>query len=87
MLRWGAENSIDLQFIDPGKPVQNAHIESFNGRAHDEFLNLHSFLTLNQAREAPPIQWVGMQPLTQSGPAATRGPLDLVMGTDHRITL
>jgi putative transposase len=52
MLRWGAEKSIDLHFIDPGKPVQNAHIESFNGRARDEFLNLHSFLTLDQAREA-----------------------------------
>ena len=52
MLRWGAENAIDLHFIDPGKPVQNAHIESFNGRARDEFLNLHSFLTLDQARDA-----------------------------------
>jgi putative transposase len=41
-----------LHFIDPGKPVQNAHIESFNGRARDEFLNLHSFLTLDQARES-----------------------------------
>lgn len=52
MLRWGAEKQIDLHFIDPGKPVQNAHIESFNGKARDEFLNLHSFLTLDQAREA-----------------------------------
>ncbi len=57
MLRWGAENSIDLHFIDPGKPVQNAHIESFNGRARDEFLNLHSFLTLDQAREAA-AEWL-----------------------------
>jgi putative transposase len=52
MLRWGAERSIDLHFIDPGKPTQNAHVESFNGKARDEFLNLHSFLTLDQAREA-----------------------------------
>ncbi len=52
MLRWGAEKHVELHFIDPGKPVQNAHIESFNGRARDEFLNLHSFLTLAHAREA-----------------------------------
>jgi putative transposase len=37
MLRWGAEKHVELHFIDPGKPVQNAHIESFNGRARDEF--------------------------------------------------
>ncbi len=52
MLRWGAERGIELHFIDPGKPTQNAHVESFNGKARDEFLNLHSFLTLDQAREA-----------------------------------
>jgi putative transposase len=50
MLRWGAERGIDLHFIDPGKPIQNAHVESYNGRARDEFLNLHTFLTLDQAR-------------------------------------
>jgi putative transposase len=52
VLRWGAEHGLELHFIDPGKPTQNAHVESFNGRARDEFLNLHSFLTLDQARAA-----------------------------------
>ena len=52
MLRWGAERGIDLHFIDPGKPIQNAQVESYNGRARDEFLNLHTFLTLDQARAA-----------------------------------
>lgn len=52
MLRWGAERGVDLHFIDPGKPIQNAHVESYNGRARDEFLNLHMFLTLDQARAA-----------------------------------
>lgn len=52
MLRWGAERILDLHFIDPGKPTQNGHVESFNGKARDEFLNLHTFLTLQQAREA-----------------------------------
>jgi putative transposase len=52
MLRWGAEKALNLHFIDPGKPTQNAHVESFNGKARDEFLNLHSFVTIDQAREA-----------------------------------
>ncbi|MVN88931.1 transposase [Deinococcus sp. HMF7620] len=38
------------QLIDPGKPVQNAYIESFNGRMRDEFLNMHWFLSVPQAR-------------------------------------
>ena len=57
MLRWGAERQIDLHFIDPGKPIQNAHVESLNGRARDEFLNLHSFLTLDQARSTA-AEWL-----------------------------
>ena len=51
MLRWAAEHGIELQSIDPGKPPQNAFIESFNGRARDEFFNLHLFRTLPEARE------------------------------------
>lgn len=52
MLLWGAERNINLHFIDPGKPTQNGHVESFNGKARDEFLNLHCFLTIDQARDA-----------------------------------
>lgn len=57
MLRWGAQRQIELHFIDPGKPIQNAHVESLNGKARDEFLNLHSFLTLDQARSAA-AEWL-----------------------------
>jgi len=52
MLRWGAEHDVALHFIDPGKPTQNAHVESFNGKARDEFLNLHCFRSLPEARAA-----------------------------------
>jgi putative transposase len=50
MLRWGAERAIQLHFIDPGKPTQNAQIESLNGKIRDELLNAHSFMTIFEAR-------------------------------------
>jgi len=43
--------SVRLRFIEPGKPVQNAFVESFNGRLTDECLNLHWFKSLRHARE------------------------------------
>lgn len=52
MLKWSAEQHIDLHFIEPGKPNQNATIESFNGRLRDELLNEHAFPTIFHARTA-----------------------------------
>lgn len=48
--QWAYQRGVQLCFIDPGKPVQNAYSESFNGRLRDECLNQHWFLTLSQAR-------------------------------------
>ncbi len=39
ILAWAADTGIDWHYITPGKPMQNAYIESFNGRMRDEFLN------------------------------------------------
>ena len=50
MLAWSVDNQVNLHFIDPGKPVQNAYIESFNGRLRDECLNQHWFQDLREAR-------------------------------------
>jgi putative transposase len=47
---WASDAQIELAFIQPGKPIQNAHIESFNGRLRDECLNSHWFLSLTDAR-------------------------------------
>jgi len=47
---WAYEAGVRLNFIRPGKPVENAYIESFNGRFRDECLNEHWFLTMAQAR-------------------------------------
>jgi putative transposase len=52
ILAWTAETGIDWHYIAPGKPVQNAFIESFNGRLRDEFLNETLFTSLAQARAA-----------------------------------
>jgi transposase InsO family protein len=49
---WAYEHGVQLQFIEPGKPVQNTHIESFNARLRDECPNEHVFLTLDDARQA-----------------------------------
>ena len=39
-----------LDFIRPGKPVENGYIESFNGKLRDECLNAHQFLSIADAR-------------------------------------
>jgi len=50
MLRWGADRNVHLHFIDPGKPTQNAQIESLNGRIRDELLNAHTFVSIFEVR-------------------------------------
>jgi putative transposase len=50
VLRW-ATGRLEWHYIDPGKPVQNAFVESFNSKLRDECLNEHVFLTLAEARE------------------------------------
>jgi putative transposase len=47
---WAYENGVKLRFIQPGKPVQNAYIESFNGKFRNECLNDNVFVSLNSAR-------------------------------------
>lgn len=52
MLRWAADRNVQLHFIQPGKPTQNAKIESLNGRIRDELLNPHLFRSLDEVRAA-----------------------------------
>jgi len=47
---WACPHGVTLHFIQPGKPVQNAFIESFNGKFRDECLNEHWFVTLQEAQ-------------------------------------
>ena len=47
---WAYRRQVELRFIPPGKPIENAFIESFNGRVRDECLNQHWFLDLFDAQ-------------------------------------
>jgi putative transposase len=48
---WAYEAKVQLSFIRPGKPNENAYIESFNGKFRDECLNEHWFVTMKHARQ------------------------------------
>ena len=51
---WSQRTGVTLRFIQPGKPIQNALVESFNGKFRDACLNEHWFLDLADARR---IEW------------------------------
>jgi transposase InsO family protein len=50
MVEWAHARGVVLRLIEPGKPNQNAYVESFNGRLRDECLNEHWFTGLLHAR-------------------------------------
>jgi putative transposase len=50
MDHWVYSNGVHLDFIRPGRPVENGYIESFNGRLRDECLNVEVFFSLADAR-------------------------------------
>ena len=52
IIAWADRAKVEWHYIAPGKPMQNAFIESFNGRLRDELLNETLFSTLSQARAA-----------------------------------
>ncbi len=57
ILKWVQDNGIDWHYIQPGKPTQNAFIESFNGRLRDECLNETLFSSLTDARLEELANW------------------------------
>ena len=82
---WAYERGVKLHFIRPGKPVDNAYIESFNGRFRDECLNQHWFMSLSHARtvieewrndynlQRPHTSLKGLTPYEFAGLAENRG--------------
>jgi putative transposase len=55
--KWAYDRGVKLHFIRPGKPTENAFIESFNGRLRDECLNASWFDSLDHARELVAAWW------------------------------
>ena len=49
-MEWADQHGVTIRHIEPGKPNQNAYIESFNGRLRDECLNENWFVSLEQAQ-------------------------------------
>jgi putative transposase len=68
---WSEERGVRLEFIQPGKPVQNAYVESFNGRLRDECLNANWFTSLSDARRK-------IQSLSNPGKAVRTAMLGIV---------
>jgi putative transposase len=56
ILAWSQDQIVDWHYIEKGKPMQNAYIESFNGRMRDELLNESLFFGLDHARSAI-LEW------------------------------
>ncbi len=50
MDKWAYERRVELDFSRPGKPTDNARVESFNGRLRQECLNAHWFLSMDDAQ-------------------------------------
>ena len=48
---WAYRNGVKLDFITPGRPVENCYIESFNDKFRNECLNLHYFIRLKDTQE------------------------------------
>lgn len=51
VLKWSENMSVSWHYIEPGKPMQNGTVESFNGKVRDEFLNQHWFMSLREVKE------------------------------------
>jgi len=81
MLRWGAERNVQLHFIEPGKPTQNANIESLNGKIRDELFNMHHFTTIFEARRAAAAWMIDYNEVRPHSALGYRTPKDFAEST------
>ena len=89
ILKWANDNDVDWHYIDPGKPQQNAFIESFNGSLRDELLNEELFDSLDEARRKLALwryDYNNVRPhssLKNQTPAEARRALEQFEGSAH----
>jgi len=89
ILKWANENDVEWHYIDPGKPQQNAFIESFNGSLRDELLNEEWFDSLDDARRKLALwryDYNNVRPhssLENQTPAEARRALEQFEGSAH----
>jgi len=89
ILKWAGDNDVEWRYIDPGKPQQNAFIESFNGSLRDELLNEELFDTLDDARRKLAFwryDYNNVRPHSSLGnqtPAEARRALEQFEGSAH----
>lgn len=88
ILEWCQSTHVEWHYIAPGKPVQNAFVESFNGRLRDECLNEHAFRSLSEARHIveawridyntirPHSSLGGLSPSVFASRPSKRGPIE-----------
>ena len=68
-------HGVELRFIRPGKPIENAYVESFNGKCRDDCLNEHWFLSMADAQitiEAWRVDYNTVRPHSALGGATPR---------------
>src|SRR5262249_1385020 len=71
---WAYRRGVQLDFIRPGKPIENAFIESFNGRLRDECLNLHQFASIADAQAKIEAWRIDYNQRRTCSPASRCGP-------------
>jgi putative transposase len=84
---WAYQRGISLDFIRPGKPVDNGHVESFNGKLRDECLNTNQFLSIDDARrkiEAWRVDYNELRPHSSLGQKSPKEYLDAISTEDQK---
>jgi len=81
---WAHEHGVRLAFIDPGKPIQNAVVESYNGRMRDECLNVNWWSTVEEARSGIEAHRIDYNEVRPHGSLKNRTPLEFARGLQDR---
>jgi putative transposase len=81
---WAHEHGVLLDFIDPGKPMQNAIVESYNGRMRDECLNVNWWTTIEDARRGIDAHRIDYNEVRPHGSLNDRTPIEFARELKER---